>query len=275
MEAVANYVIGDVQGCFKPLQALLRTIAFKPHTDTLWFAGDLVNRGPQSLDTLRYIVELGPAAHMVLGNHDLHLLALYCGVGRLHHDDTVQDILQAPDCSTLIHWLRHQALVLRLPPTENQCPALMVHAGILPQWNWEEALALSSEVEYALQQNNWQHFMAALWGNQPDLWHGQLHSIERLRLIVNVCTRMRMLHADGRLDLHHKGPPHEAQEHLQAWFEFPRQDNTQVYFGHWSGLPALKTPVGFCLDTGCVWGQTLTAMRLEDGHVFAVKAEAK
>lgn len=269
---MANYVIGDVQGCFDSLQALLNRIDFNPSRDTLWFAGDLVNRGPKSLESLRFIHSLGQAARTVLGNHDLHLLALACGLGKQHKSDTIAEVMQAPDGQTLIDWLRSQPLALALPHTNGQ-PALLVHAGILPQWGFEDTLAFSQEVSQALQADDWQHFMAQLYGNEPRLWNPALEGVDRLRILVNVFTRMRMIHDDTSLELKFKLGPDQAPTGLRPWFEHPRHNSTGlIVFGHWSTLNQLRNPAGFCLDTGCVWGGQLTALRLEDLQLFSVPA---
>lgn len=267
---MSNYVIGDVQGCFDSLQALLREVVYNPEQDTLWFAGDLVNRGPRSLDTLRFIRQLGHKARVVLGNHDLHLLALYAGHGRQHRSDTIADIVQAPDACELIDWLRAQPLVQALPGGH-----VLVHAGILPQWSHAQALAYSAEVQAALQADDWVGFMTVLYGNQPDHWSDSLSGHDRLRLIVNVCTRMRMLREDGSADFKFKLEPADAPAGLKPWFDYPRAhpDSGQILFGHWSTLPTLRNAAGYCLDTGCVWGGQLTALRLEDFAVFQVPAQ--
>ncbi|MEK9816808.1 MAG: symmetrical bis(5'-nucleosyl)-tetraphosphatase, partial [Limnobacter sp.] len=198
---MANYVIGDVQGCLDSLLTLLDEIRFNPQNDTLWFAGDLVNRGPRSLDTLRFIKNLGENAHTVLGNHDLHLLALWCNSGRSHESDTIAEVVNAPDGEELVDWLRGQPLALRLPVVDNtlNC-ALLTHAGLLPQWSFDDALALSDEVRQVLSGPDWQAFMAELYGNKPNRWEQSLEGFDRLRLIVNVFTRMRMVRDDGKID---------------------------------------------------------------------------
>lgn len=268
---MANYAIGDVQGCFDSLQSLLHAIEFQAGKDTLWFAGDLVNRGPKSLDTLRFIKGLGEHAHTVLGNHDLHLLALACGQGRHYAGDTLSTVLAAPDADELIDWLRQQPLVHPLPTPQ---PSLLVHAGILPEWCFDTALRLSNEVQTALLGPDWRTFTAHLYGNEPSRWHPSLQGYDRLRFIVNVCTRMRMLNGDGSVNLTFKLEPADAPPQLKAWFEFPRESGQQehILFGHWSTLPQLRNTAGYCLDTGCVWGGKLTALRLEDERVFQVDA---
>ncbi|WP_370261351.1 symmetrical bis(5'-nucleosyl)-tetraphosphatase [Limnobacter sp.] len=269
---MAHYAIGDVQGCLSSLEHLLQHISFNRRTDTLWFAGDLVNRGPRSLDTLRFIRGLGTSAHTVLGNHDLHLLALWCGVGRQHSSDTIAEVVNAPDGRTLIDWLRQQPLALQLP-TPNK--ALLVHAGVLPQWSHAKALALSAEVQSVLSGPHWQNFMAVLYGNKPNRWDDALEGEDRLRLVVNVFTRMRMLRDDGKVDFKFKLEPKDAPPDLKPWFEFerkPAQQEGPIVFGHWSTLNQLKNPAGFCLDSGCVWGGKLTALRLDDLQIFQVDA---
>lgn len=286
---MSNYVIGDVQGCHDSLLALLERIEFSEESDVLWFAGDLVNRGPRSLDTLRLIHRLAQKgrAHTVLGNHDLHLLALWCECGKRSRYDTIAEIVESPDGETLIDWLRQQALVLQLPSqklspnrglTAKDGPALLVHAGILPEWTYQQALALSGEVQEVLSGRDWKVFMADLYGNKPNRWSDGLEGHDRLRLIVNVCTRMRMLRMDGKIDLKFKLEPADAPDDLKAWFEFPRNSSREdqvegpLIFGHWSTLGQIKNKAGYCLDTGCVWGGQLTALRLEDGMLFQVDA---
>lgn len=264
---MANYVIGDVQGCLDSLLALLQKIQFDQQTDVLWFAGDLVNRGPRSLDTLRFVKNLGPAAHTVLGNHDLHLLALSSNNGRNHESDTLSEVIHAPDAIELINWLRKQPLAHALPGD-----ALMVHAGILAQWSFEQSLALSAEVQAMLAGPDWQTFMAELYGNKPNRWDSALTGFDRLRLIVNVFTRMRMVHTDNKIDFKYKLEPADAPPDLKPWFEMPRNFAKEgpIIFGHWSTLGLLKNKAGYCLDTGCVWGGKLTALRLEDKMTFQI-----
>lgn len=272
---MANYVIGDVQGCLDSLLKLLEEVQFKPQVDVLWFAGDLVNRGPRSLDTLRFVRSLGEQAHTVLGNHDLHLLALWCNSGRSHESDTIAEVVNAPDGEALVNWLRSQPLALRLPPASKAFNgALLAHAGILSQWSFDDALALSLEVQQVLSGPDWQAFMAELYGNKPNRWDSSLKGFDRLRLIVNVFTRMRMVRDDGKIDFKYKLEPADAPPELKPWFEVDRefQGEGPVIFGHWSTLGQLRNKVGYCLDTGCVWGGQLTALRLEDEAIIQVEA---
>lgn len=270
---MANYVIGDLQGCLDSLESLLESIQFSPKSDTLWLVGDLVNRGPKSLETLRKLHSLGDAVKPVLGNHDLHLLALWAGYGRSHKSDTIEQVVDAPDAPELINWLRQQPLVRELPCFIEGKRCLMVHAGVLPNWSFDDAISYSNEVQNALSAKNWHEFMAVLYGNKPKVWDDTLSGYDRLRLIVNVCTRMRMLWGDGSIDYKFKLEPEIAPEGLQPWFEFPRKPKEgQIVFGHWSTLKMVTNRAGYCLDTGCVWGGMLTALRLEDEQIIQTPA---
>ena len=268
---MANYVIGDVQGCLDSLLKLLEKMQFDAQTDVLWFAGDLVNRGPRSLDTLRFVKNLGGSARTVLGNHDLHLLALWCDSGRTHESDTIAEVVNAPDGEELVDWLRSQPLALALPAPGN---ALLAHAGILAQWSFRDALNLSAEVQSTLSGPDWKAFMAQLYGNKPNRWDPALEGFDRLRFIVNVFTRMRMVRDDGKIDFKYKLEPADAPPDLKPWFEFAREFSGEgpIVFGHWSTLGQLKNKAGYCLDTGCVWGGQLTALRLENEEIIQVDA---
>ncbi|WP_341237954.1 symmetrical bis(5'-nucleosyl)-tetraphosphatase [uncultured Limnobacter sp.] len=272
---MANYVIGDVQGCLDSLLKLLDKVQFNPQLDELWFAGDLVNRGPKSRDTLRFVKSLGERAHAVLGNHDLHLLALWCNSGRSHESDTIAEVVNAPDGQELVDWLRSQPLALRLPNVNHALHnALLTHAGILAQWSFSDAVQLSGEVQQMLAGPEWKTFMAELYGNKPNRWDPTLEGFDRLRLIVNVFTRMRMVRDDGKIDFKYKLEPADAPPDLKPWFDTPREfaNEGPIVFGHWSTLGALKNKAGYCLDTGCVWGGQLTALRLEDEAIIQVEA---
>lgn len=272
---MANYVIGDVQGCLDSLLKLLEKAKFSAQTDVLWFAGDLINRGPRSLDTLRFIKSLGNSARTVLGNHDLHLLAAWCGHGRINESDTLDEVLHAPDGESLVNWLRTQPLALQLPsPQHRPQHSLLVHAGLLPQWSFQQALELSAEVQHTLASPEWQNFMAALYGNKPKRWAPTLEGFDRLRFIVNVFTRMRMVHNDGTIDFNYKLEPADAPPDLKPWFDTAREfpDEGPIIFGHWSTLGTLTNKAGYCLDTGCVWGAQLTALRLDDEVIIQVDA---
>lgn len=267
---MATYAIGDVQGCFDALQRLLEKIRFDPAADCLWFTGDLVNRGTHSLETLRFIKQL-PHKQVVLGNHDLHLLALAHGVGKDKGKDTLHEILHAPDRNELMHWLAHQPLLHHDPELDY----VMVHASIAPNWTLAVAEELSREVETVMQSPSAKEFFSHLYGNHPDHWHSGLKGMDRLRCIVNYFTRARFCYPDGRLDLTAKGRI-DDHPHLMPWFKLPHRTNShlKIIFGHWAALSGeTNTPNVFALDTGCVWGYALTAMRLEDGH--RVRVECK
>ena len=266
---MAHYAIGDVQGCFSVFIQLLEKIQFDPNKDTLWLTGDLVNRGPQSLDTLRFIKSLGNSHHIVLGNHDLHLLAVARGAHPGSPDDTLTDILTAPDRDELITWLLHLPLLYH----DKQLNYTMVHAGLAPSWTLESAITLANEVEMVLQSDRTNDFFHHMYGNQPDLWQPELEGFDRLRCITNYLTRARLCHPNGRLALKHTGPVESAKKHLIPWFNVPERAsaNLNIIFGHWAALGGVtNTPHTYALDTGCVWGFSLTAMRLEDGERFSV-----
>ena len=265
------YAIGDIQGCFEPLQRLLFEIRFNPNEDQLWLAGDLVNRGPQSLEVLRWARNLGDRAVTVLGNHDLHLLARYYGQARSNRKDTLDEILSAPDCDELMHWLRHRSL-FHYDSALNWC---MSHAGLPPIWSEIQAKALAMEVEAQLQGPKCREFLQQMYGNQPDVWCDNLVGIDRYRVVVNYLTRMRFLDQDCHMDLKHKEEPGTQPEGFWPWFELARSQvlNSRVVFGHWAALLGkTDTPDVYAIDTGCVWGNQLTAMRLEDQACFSVDA---
>jgi len=255
---MALYLIGDVQGCDAALAHLLDVIAFSPSRDRLVLLGDLVNRGPDSLAVLRRAMALQDAAACLLGNHDLHLLAVAQGIRQPHRSDTLEDILNAPDCDVLLDWVRQRPLAL------HEAGVLMVHAGVLPQWTAQQTLALAHEVEEALRSPDWGAFLTVMYGNQPDRWDDMLRGPERLRAIVNALTRLRFCTPDGRMDFKAKGGMDDAPPGLLPWFDVPerRTQDTVIAFGHWSALGWLNRADVLGLDTGCVWGGCLTAVRL-------------
>ncbi|MFG6449427.1 symmetrical bis(5'-nucleosyl)-tetraphosphatase [Roseateles sp. BYS180W] len=262
-----NYLIGDLQGCCDPLMRLLQVLDYSPSRDRLYFLGDLVNRGPQSLGTLRWLTAQGSSAHCILGNHDLHLLATSCGARRSGKSDTLDDILNAPDRETLLHWLRHQ------PLARHAHGWLLVHAGVLPQWDTAQTLALADEVNQQLRGPHWQDFMHAMYGDQPDQWSDTLQGHARLRCIVNALTRLRFCNPEGRMDLHTKDSAAQAPEGMQPWFQIPtrRSASERIAFGHWSTLGLLQQPTLLGLDSGCIWGGQLSAAQLDDhGQVLAI-----
>lgn len=254
---------GDIQGCDKPLGRLLDRIS-PPPGETLWFCGDLVNRGPHSLRTLRRVRDYGLRARAVLGNHDLHLLAVAAGHKRLKPGDTLAPILAHRRSRDLIDWLRRQPLAVL------EGDFLMVHAGVDPTWEAARVVALASEVERCLAGPHWGDFLAIMYGNEPDRWNDDLSGDERLRVIVNILTRVRFMWPDRRLDLKAKGGPGQAPDGRLPWFEMPNRRTAAktLVFGHWSTLGLLRRPGLLGLDTGCVWGGALTAIRLETGELF-------
>jgi len=252
---MATYAIGDVQGCFDELQALLERVGFNRVHDKLWFVGDLVNRGPKSLEVLRFVRELGERAIAVLGNHDLHLITQYEGFEKKRKDDTFTDVLGAPDAKDLVDWLRTR------PMMHAEGNYAMVHAGLVPQWTIGRALKLGKEVEAALAASDYREFLKNMYGGKPERWDDALAGWDRLRVIVNAMTRMRFCTPDGRMEFHASGV--EPPAGYLAWYE-ARQDDKTLCFGHWSALGLKLTERLAALDTGCVWGGSLTALRLED-----------
>jgi bis(5'-nucleosyl)-tetraphosphatase (symmetrical) len=257
-----NYLLGDVQGCCDALDRLLAEIGFSPSRDRLHVLGDLVNRGPQSLETLRRLRSFGDAAVCLLGNHDLHLLAVAYGGRKLQRSDTLADVLDAPDRDAWIDWLRKRPLALHAHGW------LLVHAGVLPQWDAATALQRAQEVETVLRGADVGEFLHVMYGNEPVQWAPDLAGAERLRLIVNVLTRIRFCTADGTLDLATKEGAGAAPPGYFPWFDVPgrRSAGTPVAFGHWSTLGLVNRPDLLALDTGCVWGGQLTAVRIDGEH---------
>ena len=259
---MAQYAVGDIQGCYRPLREGLDRLQFDPAKDILWCAGDLVNRGPQSLDVLRFLKELGDSARLVLGNHDLHLLAAYYGQKELGSRDTAQEILDAPDCDELIFWLRSQPLL----QLDTQLKIVMTHAGLPPMWTVAKAQGLAKEVSEAIQASKASKFFASMYGNSPDLWSDDLEGTDRLRLITNYLTRMRFISPEGKLDFTAKGDPAARPFGHLPWYELEHQlDDYRVVFGHWAALKGETGHQRFLgLDTGCVWGGCLTFCNLEE-----------
>ncbi len=267
---MATYAIGDIQGCLYSLRSLLQKADFNPQSDCLWVAGDMVNRGPDSLETLRFIQQI-PNTEIVLGNHDLHLLAAAHGHKTLSQKDTMHDVLEAPDAESILTWLQHQKLAHHCPKLN----ATMVHAGIPPIWNISQTLKYASEVESALQGRQAQTFFAALYGNTPECWKESLEGTERLRIITNYLTRMRFCTADGTLNLTTKTGRDTAPPGYTPWFDHPhRCDGETILFGHWASLQGETGKENIiALDTGCVWGGSLTMLRLEDKCKFSVPCD--
>jgi len=263
---VATYAIGDLQGCFEPLERLLRSIDFDPARDRLWFVGDLVNRGPDSLRCLRFVRGLGEAAVTVLGNHDLHLLCVAEGIERARKRDTLDEVLAASDSAELIAWIR------RLPLMHVEGAFALVHAGLLPEWTVGKARALAAEVEAELRAPRYRAFLERMYGDEPDRWDDRLGGVERLRVIVNAMTRLRVCEAGGAMVLRFKGEPGEASDGWIPWFDMPgrRSRDHTIICGHWSALGVCTRQDLLSLDSGCVWGRGLTAVRLEDRALFQV-----
>ena len=267
---MATFAIGDLQGCYQEFRQLLDLIHFDHEKDRLWLVGDIVNRGPGSLAILRFIMSLKDAAIMVLGNHDLHLLMVAEGCARLHRNDTLQEILDAPDRDELLHWLRWQKL-LHLDGNH-----VMVHAGLLPSWSIAQAALLAKMVEAALRGPNFHELCSHMYGNQPNHWDDSLEGYPRLRVIINAMTRMRVCTPDGKMDFAHKGPARDTPVGYLPWFETPNRASREatIICGHWSALGLQIRDNLIALDTGCLWGGSLTAIRLEDRRIFQVSCAA-
>ncbi len=255
---MAMYLIGDVQGCDEPLARLLQTIDFSPSRDTIYLLGDLVNRGPDSAAVLRRMMGLGDAARCLLGNHDLHLLAVAHGVRRPHRNDTLGGILEAPDRNPMLDWLRSQRMAI----LEHGC--LMVHAGVLPQWTAEQTVAYGAEVEAVLGGPDCGEFLEQMYGNEPAQWAGSLRGMARIRAIVNALTRLRFCTPGGLMEFTVKEGADKTPPGYYPWFEVPGRltEGSLVAFGHWSTLGWLNRDDVLSLDTGCVWGGCLSALRL-------------
>ncbi len=264
---MATYVIGDLQGCLADLHRLLDHVGYADGRDQLWFTGDLVNRGPESLATLRFVRQLTDPV-VVLGNHDLHLLGVACGHRRIAPDDTIEAILQAEDREELLDWLTEQPLLYY----DEVRQTALVHAGIPAPWDIRQALAHAGELQAALRTPDPCRTLAGLYGPKPDVWDDGLEGIERLRFIANGLTRMRYCHPDGQLDMRDKGPLGSQASGLVPWFAVPgrRTNDIRVVFGHWSSLGAHVFGRAICLDSGCLWGGSLSALRLEDDRILSV-----
>lgn len=263
---MSTYAIGDLQGCFTEFRQLLDLVAFDPARDRLWLVGDLVNRGPDSLPLLRFVRSLGDRAVTVLGNHDLHLLMVAGGHEKLRKHDTIQDILAAPDRDPLLHWLRQQKMM------HAEGDYAMVHAGLLPEWSIARAMALAREVEDVLRGNDFDRLCAHMYGNLPDRWRDDLAGYDRLRVIINTMTRLRVCTAEGAMEFHYTGKLHHVPAGYLPWFEVPERASREatIVCGHWSALGLRMIPGLIALDSGCLWGGELSAVRLEDRRVFQV-----
>jgi bis(5'-nucleosyl)-tetraphosphatase (symmetrical) len=267
---MATYAIGDLQGCDREFVALLDKLQFKPSVDRLWLVGDLINRGPSSLAVMRRIMDISDAVTVVLGNHDLHFLAIYLGGHNPNRSDTFDELLNAPDADTFATWLRARPLMVR----DDELRVVMTHAGVPHIWSLAQAQRYAREVETVLESDDHVGYLTDLYGNQPDVWSEDLQGMDRLRLITNYFTRMRLTDQDGRLNFSHKGALEAAPEGWRPWYEFHKPKPTHhLLFGHWAALEGQTSNPGVsALDTGCVWGRTLTAKCLETGQYTSVEA---
>ncbi|MBL0220683.1 MAG: symmetrical bis(5'-nucleosyl)-tetraphosphatase [Myxococcales bacterium] len=265
---MARYAIGDIQGCMASLDRLLQLIAFSPGRDELWLVGDLVNRGPRSLDVLRWAHGMGSTVTCVLGNHDLHLLARAAGAADAKKRDTLDEVLAAPDRDRLIDWLRHRPLF------HHDAAFALVHAGLHPAWTIAEARERAGEIEKELRGPGWRAFLGRLGGGRPPRWDPRLGGSDRWRAILAYLVRVRTCHADGRVDPDFDGPPAQAPPGLVPWFRLPDPAwaTHTIVFGHWAALGLDLGARHLGIDTGCVWGRSLSAIRLDDRMVFQIKA---
>jgi bis(5'-nucleosyl)-tetraphosphatase (symmetrical) len=263
------YLIGDVQGCDSALERLLDEINFSPSRDTLYLLGDLVNRGPASLAVLRRMQKLGGAAQCILGNHDLHALAVAAGVQPLGSGDTLGELLDAPDAPQLLDWLRQRPMGLYAHGM------LMVHAGVLPQWDATQTIAACEDVERVLRQKDYADLLRDMYGNTPAQWHDNLRGMQRLRISINALTRIRFCSADGEMEFATKDGAGAAPTGMMPWFDVPgrKTANVTVAFGHWSTLGLINRPDLIALDTGCVWGGCLSALRIDGGRRELVQVQ--
>jgi len=263
---MTTYAVGDVQGCLEPLKCLLDQVHFDPATDRLWLVGDLVNRGPQSLETLRFLYAMRGSVISVLGNHDLHLLAVAHNAERLKKADTLREILEAPERDDLLDWLRRMPLVHH----DAERDVTLVHAGIPPQWSIEKSLQRAAEVEEVLRDDDrLPLFLEGMYGNEPAKWDKKLHGIDRLRVITNYFTRMRFCTPDGRLDLKSKEGLGTAPEGYAPWFSYAgrKAAGRKIIFGHWAALEGqCDVPGLYALDSGCVWGGSMTLLNVDTGE---------
>ena len=259
---MATYAIGDLQGCLTPLKELLHKIKFSPDRDRLWFTGDLINRGPQSLEALRFVKSMDDNIVTVLGNHDLHLLAVANGDKRYHHrEDTLNEILEAPDHDALIEWIRHRPFEYH----DNKLPYVLIHAGLPPQWDMQKTEACARELESVLQGDRYTDYLDNMYGNEPDLWNDKLQGWDRLRFITNCFTRMRYCNEHGQLLLDVKDKPGNQPQEYQPWFRIKNRKSAdmKIIFGHWSTLGHCDDKNIYAIDSGCLWGGKLTALRLD------------
>jgi len=268
---MATYAVGDIQGCFASFQHLLQEIGFNPQADRLWLVGDLINRGPDSLAVLRWVQRHESSVVTVLGNHDLHTLALAEGFVEMHRNDTLQELFGAPDADELLQWLRRQHMAYA------EGEYLMVHAGVLPQWDAAQTLTLAAEVEAVLRGQDYRYFLSHMYGNHPNHWQDDLRGMSRLRVITNALTRLRVCSLAGEMNFRFKGEVQDVPPGELPWFEVPgrKSADSVLIFGHWSALGLMLRDKVIALDSGCLWGKQLTALCLEDRRVFQVSCAAE
>lgn len=263
---MAIYFVGDIQGCFSELSLLLKKVKFDKTKDELWVAGDMVARGTQSLETLRFIISLGSSAKVVLGNHDLHLLATFHKLKKVKEKDHLTDILNAPDVENIMEWLANQPLIQKLPNEE----VYMSHAGLSPEWNTKTALKEAKKAQKLISSKDRVEWLSFMYGEEPNSWNNAKTEIEKFRFTINSLTRMRFCYEDGSLDFDYKDSPKNSPKHLTPWFDFANQlKDTYWIFGHWAALLGhCSNPNAYALDTGCVWGNHLTLLRWHDKNIF-------
>lgn len=266
---MSNYIVGDIQGCYSALRALLDKVDFNPRVDKLWAVGDLIGRGPEALETLAFLYNLGDAFDSVLGNHDLHFLAVYCGLKADKASDKLTTLLSSPNADRYANWLRHKPLALAITPN-----TLLTHAGLYPLWSVPQALTLSHEVNKQLTGSKWNILLEKMYGSEPKFWTDSLTKYSRWRFIINAFTRMRFIHAPKSLEFQHKGSP-QATKDLIPWFKIPNANLSEqetVIFGHWAALNGQTDSAQYiALDTGYVWGQKLTILKLETNIRFSLQ----
>ncbi len=268
---MTTYAIGDIQGCYHAFKALLERIKFNPRYDSLWLVGDVINRGYGSLEVLRWCYQNQQYIKLVLGNHDLHALAVIHQLKPAHKSDTLQAVIDAPDVDELVAWLRHQPLMVA------DDDYVMVHAGLLPQWTIDKALTYACEVEHKLQSDSYQDFLAKMYGNQSNYWYDDIAGIERLRVITNAMTRMRICTAQGEMEFNFKGAKQDIPAGYMPWFDVPARQSkeSRIICGHWSALGLYQHDNIHALDTGCLWGGQLTAMCLDTRAITQVNHDAR
>lgn len=270
---MANLLIGDIHGCYNEFMRVLEKADFSS-TDVLWLTGDLVARGPESLKVLKFVKQQSHQVRLTLGNHDIHLLAVYAGISKNSKKDHINQIFKDPDCDELINWLRHQPLV----QIDESLGLIMAHAGISPQWDLDTMLKCAKDLSAMLSSASYPLFLDSMYGDFPDSWDDDLQGLDRLRYIANAFTRMRYCYSDGRLDFYCKDSPQDAPTKLKPWFLLPSKisDNYSIAFGHWASLKGKGTPENiYALDTGCCWGGKLTCLRWEDKQYFKKRNKNK